>query len=139
VSRLAAIAVFALVLVAPGCGGGGGSTKAFCDSVHAGENPLDVFDRYDPTDVAGSRDVLQQGRDRLHQLEQAAPDEIRSSVHVLVGVVDQLLTALDPGNKAAPPDFTAQFQKVQTASATVITFARDHCAVDLDTASAPAS
>jgi hypothetical protein len=140
VHRVAVVALV-LLLASAACGGGGGSTKAFCDSVRSGDNPLDVFDRYDPTAVAASKDLLQRGRDRLHELEQAAPDEIRSSIHVLVGFADQLIATLDPATKPkSTPDFTSQFPQVQDASAKVTAFAKDKCGVDLQTpTTAPAA
>ena len=88
--------------------GGGGSTKAFCDSVRAGENPLDVFDRYDRTNVATARDQLQRGVDRMKELQRAAPSEIRNDLGVLIDVGSKLVIALDPAAGAKPaPDFSA--------------------------------
>jgi hypothetical protein len=122
-----------------GCSSGGGSTKGFCDALHAGDNPLDVFDRYDPTNVATARDQLQRGVDRLHELERAAPAEIRDDVQVLADVGSKLVDALDPASGARPaPDFSSDFQRVQDASKAVTRFAADRCGVDLQSPS-PAS
>jgi len=116
--------------------GGAGSTEAFCRSVRAGENPLDVFDRYDPSNVDAARQQLQRGIDRLRELERAAPGEIHGDVHVLVDVAQQLANALDPAAKDhAIPDFTAQFDRVAAASGNVVRFATTRCGVNLDTAS----
>ena len=125
-------------LAGAACSGSGGSTKAFCDSVHGGDNPLDVFDRYDPTNVATARDQLQRGVDRMKELERAAPSDIRSDLHVLVDVGSKLVVALDPAAGAKPaPDFGADVQRVQTASSAVTRFTADRCGVDLT--STPAS
>jgi hypothetical protein len=122
------------------CSGSGGSTKAFCDSVHAGDNPLDVFDRYDPTNVATARDQLQRGVDRMKELERAAPSDIRGDLQVLVDVGAKLVVALDPAAEAKPaPDFTADVQRVQNASTTVTRFAADRCGVDLASTTAGTS
>jgi hypothetical protein len=119
--------------------GDSGSTAAFCNSLHSGENPLDVFDRYDPADVAAARTQLKQGVDRLRQLERAAPGEIHGDMKVLVDVAQQLVQALDPSAKNKPvPDFTSQFDRVRAASAKVTRFASDRCAVALDTSSSAA-
>lgn len=116
--------------------GAGGSTAAFCKSVRSGENPLDVFDRYDPTNVDTARDELQRGLDRLHQLESAAPGQIHDDMKVLVDVAQQLVTALDPSAKNKTiPDFTSQFDRVRVASANVTRFASEQCAVQLDSGS----
>jgi hypothetical protein len=116
--------------------GEGGSTAAFCTSLRSGENPLDVFDRYDPADVAAARTQLNQGVDRLRQLERAAPGEIHADMKVLVDVAQQLVQALDPSAKNKPlPDFTPQFDRVRAASGNVTRFASDRCAVPLDASS----
>jgi hypothetical protein len=116
--------------------GEGGSTAAFCTSLQKGENPLDVFDRYDPTNVNGARDQLQRGVERLRQLERAAPGEIRSDVKTLVDVAQQLVTALDPTTKNKTiPDFTSEFDRVRVASANVTRFAADKCGAQLESGS----
>ena len=113
--------------------GEGGSTAAFCANARTGENPIDVFDRYDPTNVATARQQLQAGVTRLQQLERAAPGEIRDDVKVLVDVAQQLVTALDPASKDKTiPDFATEFDRVRLASANVIRFAGDKCAVQFD-------
>jgi hypothetical protein len=128
-------AVLAMVAGAA-CSSGGGSTKAFCDSVHAGDNPLDVFDRYDPSNVATAREQLQRGVDRMKELERAAPSEIRSDVTVLVDVGSKLVVALDPAAGARPaPDFSGDFARVQNASSAVTRFAVDRCGVNLESPS----
>ncbi|MEY2403328.1 MAG: hypothetical protein QOD38_879 [Acidimicrobiaceae bacterium] len=122
--------------------GESGSTSAFCTSVRTGENPLDVFDRYDPTNVVAARGELQRGIERLRQLESAAPGEIRGDMQVLVDVAQQLVAALDPATKDKTiPDFTSEFDRVRSASANVTRFASDKCAVQLEsaTSSAPAT
>jgi hypothetical protein len=118
------------------CSSNGGNTKAFCDALRAGENPLDVFDRYDPTNVSTAREQLQRGVDRLRELERAAPSEIRDDLQVLVDVGNKVVEALDPATGGRPPpDFTADFQRVQDASGRVTEFASTQCGVDLDSAS----
>ncbi|HEY2815065.1 MAG TPA: hypothetical protein VGJ03_16480 [Acidimicrobiales bacterium] len=132
------LVAFAIALAAAGtaCSSGGGSTKAFCSTVRTGDNPLDLFDRYDPTDVATARDQLQRGVDRLQQMERAAPSEIHDDMQVLVDVGTKLIAALDPaaGGKP-PPDFSSDFRRVQDASAAVTRFASQQCGVSLDSAS----
>jgi hypothetical protein len=119
--------------------GQSGSTAAFCTSVRTGENPLDVFDRYDPTNLDTARDQLQRGVDRLRQLEQAAPGEVSGDMKVLVEVAQQLVTALDPTAKdKSIPDFTAEFDRVRVASANVTRFAADNCAVQLESSASAA-
>jgi hypothetical protein len=109
----------------------GGSTTAFCNTVRTGENPLDAFDRYDPSNADTAQ--LQHGIERLQQLERAAPAEIRPDVKVLVDVAQQLVKALDPATKdKAVPDFTSQLDRVRGASANVTRFASDECGVTLD-------
>ena len=116
--------------------GESGSTAAFCTSVRTGDNPVDVFDRYDPTNVDAARSDLQRGLDRLRQLERAAPGEIRGDVKTLVDVAQQLVTALDPTVKnKTVPDFTSEFDRVRTASANVVRFAADKCGVQLESGS----
>ncbi|MEY2434241.1 MAG: hypothetical protein QOC92_3966 [Acidimicrobiaceae bacterium] len=119
--------------------GESGSTASFCNSLRSGENPLDVFDRYDPADVAAARTQLKQGVDRLRQLERAAPGEIRGDMKVLVDVAQQLVQALDPSAKNNPvPDFTSQFDRVRVASGNVTRVAFDQCAVTLDASASAA-
>jgi hypothetical protein len=133
----AAVLLVAIVLL--WSRGDSGSTAAFCKSLHSGENPLDVFDRYDPADVAAARTQLKQGVDRLRQLEQAAPGEIHGDMKVLVDVAQQLVQALDPSAKNKPlPDFTSQFDRVRASSGNVTRFASDRCAVTLDSSSSSA-
>jgi hypothetical protein len=118
--------------------GESGSTDAFCKSARSGENPLDVFDRYDPTNVDSARQELQRGVDRLKELERAAPGEIHDDMKVLVDVAQKLIAALAPsdsdkGTATSIPDFTSEFDRVQEASANVVRFATDKCGLVLDT------
>jgi hypothetical protein len=131
------ITLLAVALVAAACSSGGSSPKAFCDALHAGDNPLDVFDRYDPTNVETARDQLQRGVDRMQQLERSAPSDIRDDMAVLVDVGSKLVQALDPAAGAQPaPDFSSDFQRVQDASASVTRYASDRCGVQLESPSA---
>ncbi len=132
--------VLLLVIVLLWSKGEEGSTAAFCSSLHAGDNPLDVFDRYDPSDVQSARTELQRGVRRLEQLRDAAPSEIHDDMGVLVDVARQLAAALDPANKDKPvPDFTSSFDRVAAASDAVTRFASAHCAVDLTSSAPPPS
>ncbi len=136
VAVAATLVLAAMLGSACSSGGSGGSTQAFCDSLRSGDNPLDVFNRYDPTNLATARDQLQRGVDRLKQLEQAAPSEIHNDVQVLVDVGSRVVTALDPASdNTAAPDFTADAQRVTDASAAVHNFASTHCGIDLDSGS----
>ena len=126
--------VLAVTIVLLWSKGESGSTAAFCNSARTGENPLEVFDRYDPTNVDTARDQLQRGVDRLRQLERAAPGEIHGDMKVLVDVAQQLVTALDPTAKdKTSPDFTSAFDRVQAASANVTRFAAEQCGVQFET------
>jgi len=126
---MVALAVFIVVFWSKGKAG---STAAFCKSVQTGENPLDVFDRYDPANVQGAREQLQPGLDRLKELERASPSDIHDDVKVLVDVAQQLVEALDPANRNQPvPDLSGEFDRVGAASAHVTAFASANCGVDL--------
>jgi hypothetical protein len=120
--------------------GEAGSTEAFCTTLHNGDNPLDVFDEYDPNNVQAARSQLDRGVARLRELEKAAPSEIADDMKVLVEVGEQLTDALDPANRSATvPDFSSQFDKVSAASADVVRFAQANCGVQLDSGSTSAS
>jgi hypothetical protein len=146
VPRRSAIIVTALLavglavfIVAFWSKGKAGSTADFCKSARSGENPLDVFARYDPANPETSHQQLQQGVDRLEQLEAAAPNELHGDTKILVDVARQLTDALDPANRDKPvPDLTSEFDDVGTASAHVIDFARTNCGLDLAPPSATA-
>jgi hypothetical protein len=118
-----------------GCSGAA-TTSTFCTTVRAGENPLDVFDRYDPSDVAGAHTTLEQGVNRLKQLEAAAPKELRPSLKTLASVAQELITTLDARaanpSSATTPAFASQLDEVTQASATVTQFTAERCGVQLD-------
>ena len=110
------------------------------DAVRSGENPLDTFDRYDPSNADTAQ--LQRGVERLRQLEKAAPKEIKDDVKVLVDTSEQIVKALDATAKHQPvTDLTAaQVDQVRAASANVTHFATEQCGVTLDSgSSAPTS
>ena len=111
-----------------------GSTAAFCTSVRSGENPLDTFNRYDPSNADTAQ--LTKGVERLRQLEKAAPAQIKGDMKVLVDVGQQVVQALDAAaTHQTVPDLSGQFDRVRTASADVIQFAADQCNVSLDSGS----
>jgi hypothetical protein len=146
-AAIAVLAVFAVAVVAVivllWSRGEAGSPEAFCKTLQSGENPLDVFDQYDPADVDAARSQLDQGVARLRELEDAAPSEIADDMKVLVDVAQQLTDALNPANRSATvPDFSSQFDKVSAASANVVRFTAANCNIQLDsgtttTATAP--
>jgi hypothetical protein len=119
------------------CSGGGGSTASFCNAVRHGENPVLIFDRYDPTDPAAARATLQQGLDRLKQLESSAPSgEVKTSVGTLTKVAEKLIATLDQRaanpTSATTPDFRSDFDAAAQASTVVTRFAAEGCDVQLD-------
>jgi len=117
-----------------------GSTASFCASLNAGENPLDTFDRYDPSNADTAQ--LDRGVARLEQLEKAAPNEIKDDVKVLVDTAKQIIKALDAAAKKQPvTDLSAaQVDQVRTASENVTRYATEQCGVTLDSgSSAPTS
>ena len=133
------MAVFAVamlaVIVLLWSRGESGSTEGYCTAVQTGDNPLDVFDEYDPTNVETARAQLQQGVDRLRELEDAAPSEIHGDMKTLADVAQQLTDALDPSNRGTTvPDFSSEFDKVSAASANVVRFTAANCGVQLDSA-----
>ena len=118
--------------------GGGGSTKAFCEAVHGGDNPLDVFDRYDPTNVATAREQLQRGVDRMQELNGLRHRRSAATSGRWWTSVRSWSMALDPAAGAkATPDFSGDFQRVKDASSAVTQFAADRCGVDLQAPTAP--
>jgi len=112
-----------------------GSTASFCASLNSGENPLDTFDRYDPSNADTAQ--LERGVERLRQLEKAAPKEIKDDVKVLVDTSEQIVKSLDAAAKHQPvTDLTAaQVDQVRAASANVTRFASEQCGVTLDSGS----
>ena len=112
-----------------------GSTASFCASLNAGENPLDTFDRYDPSNADTAQ--LERGVARLQQLEKAAPKEIKDDVKVLVDTAEQIVKALDAAAKKQPvTDLSAaQVDQVRAASENVTRFATEQCGVTLDSGS----
>jgi hypothetical protein len=134
---LAIVAVLAVVLI--GRGGSGGSAEEFCAVLRSGDDPLAVFDRYDPSDPEAASATLRQGADRLRALERAAPGELDGSMHTLVRVADQLVQVIDAQRSDAEKsdetgtthDFRADFASVEQASATVVAFAQSSCGVSL--------
>lgn len=112
-----------------------GSAASFCASLHSGENPLDTFDRYDPSNADTAQ--LQRGVDRLEQLEKSAPPEIENDVKVLVDTAEQIVKALDAAAKNQPVTdlSSAQVDQVRAASTNVTRYATEQCGVTLDSGS----
>jgi hypothetical protein len=134
---VAIVAVLAVVLL--GRGGGGGSVKEFCAVLRSGDDPLAVFDRYDPSNPDAAGATLREGAERLRALQRAAPGELDGSMQTLVRVADELVKVIDAqrndaGNSGDTPtthDFQRDFASVEQASATVVSFAQESCAVSL--------
>jgi|GEM_PF-6968502 len=117
---------------ASACSSSHGSTKAFCETLRSGDNPLTLFNHYDPTNVATAHDQLDRATERLRQLHDAAPLEIRDDLQVLVDVADRLVAALDPAAAGQPaPDFASDAPRIESASGAVTSFASQECGVDL--------
>ena len=112
-----------------------GSTASFCASLNAGENPLDTFDRYDPSNT--DTEQLDRGVARLQQLQKAAPPEIEKDVKVLVVTAQQIVKALDAAAKHQQvTDLTSEeVSQVRAASERVTRFATEQCGVTLDSGS----
>jgi hypothetical protein len=134
---IVAVAAFALIVgtVVFWSRDDAGSTASFCASLKSGENPLDTFDRYDPSNADTAQ--LQRGVDRLEQIEKAAPKEIKDDVKVLVDTAQQIVKALDAAAKGQPvTDLeTAQVDQARAASENVIRYATAQCGVTLDSGS----
>lgn len=143
VSRRTAVVIVVIAAIAIVAGvvvfwsrGDSGSTGAFCTALRSGENPLALFDRYDPSNADTTQ--LRRGVDRLQQLERAAPGEIEQDMKVLVDVARELVTALDPASKdKTVPDIAGQFDRVRRASAAVTRFTSQQCGMTLDSGSSP--
>jgi hypothetical protein len=134
---IVAVAAFALIVgtVVFWSRDDAGTTASFCASLKSGENPLDTFDRYDPSNADTAQ--LQRGVDRLEQIEKAAPKEIKDDVKVLVDTAQQIVKALDAAAKGQPvTDLeTAQVDQARAASENVIRYATAQCGVTLDSGS----
>jgi hypothetical protein len=137
-AALAIVVVLTVVLL--GRQGETGSTAKFCDTLRSGDDPLAVFDRYDPSNPDAAGVTLRQGADRLRELERAAPGEVKGSMSTLVRVADELVkvvgaTASSSASTASTTpsthDFQADFASVEQASATVVSFAQGSCGVSL--------
>ncbi|MEY2403021.1 MAG: hypothetical protein QOD38_572, partial [Acidimicrobiaceae bacterium] len=102
----------------------------FCAALRSGDDPLAVFDRYDPSDPEAAGATLRQGADRLRELERAAPGEVKGSMSALVRVADELVKVVG-ATTPTTHDFQADFASVEQASATVVSFAQASCGVSL--------
>jgi hypothetical protein len=127
-------------VVVLGRGGESGSTKEFCSTLQAGEDPLVFFDRYDASDPTAAKATLTQGADRLRQLQRAAPGELKAPMTTLVRVADELVVLVARGptagaggtaNTATTHDFRDDFAAVEQASGVVVAFAQSSCGVSL--------
>lgn len=130
----------AIVVASAACSGGGGSATAYCNAVRRGPNPLDVFAQYNASDPS-ARTAIEQGISRLHQLEDAAPNELHRAFGTLVDVAEQVASALDarasdPAS-ASVPDFSKRTAEIAQASETVTTYTSSTCGVDLLTPAPP--
>jgi hypothetical protein len=135
-----------IVVIALGRGGEGGSTASFCSSLRSGDDPLTVFDRYDPSNPTAAGDTLKQGADRLRQLQRAAPSELKGPMTTLVRVADELVKVVQAapptgagtaGTTATTHDFRDDFAAVEQASTTVVAFAQASCGVSLGGSTVP--
>ena len=141
----------ALVLLAAAvgaCSDDGGSEEAFCATARrfAEDNPATVFDRYDPEDPAGAAVLLRGEAERLRAWADEAPGAIDDDVDVIAEAAEDLADTFEdpvPGeNRTA--ELAERFTEVEDASARVVAYTRERCAVELDPAaatvtSAPAS
>jgi hypothetical protein len=104
---LAGLAVAVLVLVLGGCNRSGRGIKAYCDSVRSGEDPLLLFDRYDPSSADRGQAALDQAVERLHEIEGRAPVEVDEALRTLVDAAEQLAAALHVRTGADGSDATS--------------------------------
>ena len=125
-----------LVVVVVGRGGDSGSTADFCATLRSGDDPIAVFDRYDPSDPTAAAATLRDGADRLRQLQRAAPGEVKAPMATLVRIADELVkvvtaTTAASGAPSTTHDFRDDFASVEQASGTVVSFALSACGVSL--------
>ncbi len=87
-------AIAALVLGASlltGCGGGdGGSSSGYCDDLKSAKEEFSALDSDSP-DMAD----LEKAFDRMHELADEAPDEVKDEWETLDGAITDLTDALD--------------------------------------------
>lgn len=132
--RILALAAAAVIVVAGGCSEGK-SVSGYCRAVGAGDNPLDLFARYDATNPAAATAALDAAVARLTQLRNAAPGEVRPSYDVLVQAARSVSGGLgarasDP--TATVPDIAADAARINEASAKVVQYTAERCSVTLD-------
>ncbi|MGI8662886.1 MAG: hypothetical protein ACR2LQ_06700 [Acidimicrobiales bacterium] len=140
-SRLARIALIAigLTLAMVGCGGGGRSAKAFCDSLRSGADPVALF-----AADGGNADQVGQGITRLRELEAKAPSPAREAVQQLITVatdIQAVLRARSQSSAGAPPATVApgDADVAARASSTVEQYAATECAITLGPTTVPPS
>jgi hypothetical protein len=133
-----AIVAGAVALVAPACGGDGGSQEAFCAEVAevpALESVLARFSEADPQVLA---DRIERARAAYQDLADAAPDAIGDETDDVVEVVEEIFAAVEdhPTDPSAAADqlrvVMADHPEVEAARREVADYALEACGLRLD-------
>jgi len=121
-----------------GCTSGGGSAKSFCESLRTGPDVVALLGA-----ASTGADQMSPGIERLHQLEAAAPADVKGAVGDLAAVATDLQAVLvaraQPSTGAPPATLAPTDQdKATRASATITQYASATCGIDLGGPPVPA-
>jgi hypothetical protein len=138
---VAAAAALVAALALAACGGGGGdesssstgaSVTAFCDKAKELQQLGSTFSNLSLNDLAGARKAFQQAEQKLREIDDVAPAEVKSSADKVLSVFTDLTTAVQ--NASSPQDLRNSAQKLvsevgdlQSALADLKSYGRQHC------------
>jgi hypothetical protein len=127
------------------CSGPSGSKEAFCEEVSQVPALESVLARFSEADPEVLQDRIDRARAAYEELADAAPGAIRDDADAVVGLVDEILAAVE--DHASDPaaaadqlrDVMDEHEGVDRARQQVATYAQDECGVRLDPTLGPST
>ncbi|MFL5870330.1 MAG: hypothetical protein ACJ75R_04560 [Solirubrobacterales bacterium] len=108
------------------------SIEAFCQKADELQALGATFQQISPNDIEGAKAAFQQAMDKINEIDDVAPPEIKSDVDTVASVFSEINDAIQGASSPADlqalgSSITAKAQQLQQALTSVKAYGRENC------------